>query len=79
MADALSAAADARAEMASLRIECLGCGERRTLHPDSHHRLEEGECPRCRYVGWAATAEIDETLRRRVRTRPPQRRRLYAA
>jgi Zn ribbon nucleic-acid-binding protein len=65
--------------MASLRIECLGCGERRTLHPDSHHRLEEGECPRCGYVGWAASAEIDETLRRRVRTRPLERRRLHAA
>jgi len=65
--------------MASLRIECLNCGDVRVLHPVSHHRLEEGECPRCKYVGWAASAEIDETLRRRVRTRPLERRRLHAA
>jgi Zn ribbon nucleic-acid-binding protein len=77
--DAQAGAADSRGEMASLRIECLGCGERRVLHPDSHHRLEEGECPRCGYVGWAASAEIDETLRRRVRNRPLVRRRLHPA
>jgi DNA-directed RNA polymerase subunit RPC12/RpoP len=71
--------ADSNYEMASLRIECLRCGKRRVLHPESHHRLEEGECPRCRYVGWAATAEIDETVRRRVRTRSPERRRLHVA
>ncbi len=72
-------AAPIHVAMASLRIECLGCGERRVLHPGSHRRLQEGECPRCGYVGWAASAEIDETLRRRVRTRPLERRRLYAA
>jgi predicted RNA-binding Zn-ribbon protein involved in translation (DUF1610 family) len=72
-------AAPIHVAMASLGIECLGCGERRVLHPDSHRRLQEGECPRCGYVGWAASAEIDETLRRRVRTRPLERRRLYAA
>ncbi|HXZ57407.1 MAG TPA: hypothetical protein VEG40_07485 [Gaiellaceae bacterium] len=49
------------------------------LRPESHQRLEEGECPRCGYVGWAASAEIDETLRRRVRTRPLERRRLHPA
>ncbi len=72
-------AAPIHVAMASFRIECLGCGERRVLHPDSHRRLQEGECPRCGYVGWAASAEIDETLRRRVRTRPLERRRLHAA
>ncbi len=65
--------------MASLRIECLSCGNVRVLHPVSHQRLEEGECSRCGYVGWAASAEIDETLRCRVRMRPVERRRLYAA
>jgi len=65
--------------MASLRIECLGCGGERVLQPLSHQRLDGGECPRCTYVGWAPSAELDETFRRRVRTRPPERRRLYAA
>jgi hypothetical protein len=65
--------------MGLLRVECLGCGEERVLHPPSDHRLDGGECPRCQYVGWAPSAELDETLRRRVRTRPVERRRLYAA
>jgi ribosomal protein S27AE len=65
--------------MASLRIECLRCGEVRVLHPASHQRLDGGECPRCRYVGWAPSAELDETIRRRLRTRPLERRRLSVA
>ncbi|MGB2875662.1 MAG: hypothetical protein WBB76_09355 [Gaiellaceae bacterium] len=65
--------------MASLRIECLCCGDVRVLHPISHHRLDGGECPRCGYVGWAASAELDEALRRRLRLRPVERRRLRAA
>ena len=58
-------AADLDGEMASLRIECLRCGDVRVLHPDSHHRLDGGECMRCSYVGWAASYELDETARRR--------------
>jgi hypothetical protein len=65
--------------MASLRIECLRCGEIRVLHPGSHHRLDGGECSRCSYVGWAASAELDEVLRGRLRARPLERRRLYVA
>jgi uncharacterized Zn finger protein len=56
--------------MASLRIECLGCGDVRVLHPVSHHRLDGGECPRCGYVGWAASSTVDERLRRVLRERP---------
>jgi hypothetical protein len=65
--------------MASLRIECLRCGEVRVLHPVSHHRLDGGECTRCAYVGWAASYELDERVRYRLRKRPLERRRLYAA
>ena len=65
--------------MASLRIECLRCGDVRVLHPDSHQRLDGGECARCSSVGWAASYELDETLRHRLRKRPLERRRLYAA
>jgi ribosomal protein S27AE len=65
--------------MASLRVECLRCGDARVLHPVSHHRLDGGECGRCSYVGWAASYELDETLRHRLRKRPLERRRLYVA
>jgi DNA-directed RNA polymerase subunit RPC12/RpoP len=62
--------------MAPLRVECLRCGDVRDLHPVSHHRLDGGECPRCRYVGWAASAELDEWSRRLLRERPPAVRRV---
>jgi hypothetical protein len=65
--------------MPSLRIECLRCGDVRVLRQDSHHRLDGGECTRCAYVGWAASAELDEVSRRRLRNRPLERRRLYLA
>jgi len=41
-------------------VECLNCGKRR--HQPEH------ECPRCSYVGWAFVDEIDEALRRQLRT-----------
>ena len=65
--------------MASLRVECLRCGEVRVLQPVSEHRLDGGECERCGYVGWAASAELDEVVRGRLRTRPLERRRLRVA
>jgi uncharacterized OB-fold protein len=48
-------------------VECLNCGKRR--HEPEH------ECPRCSYVGWAFVEEIDEGLRRRLRTRVVSERR----
>ena len=65
--------------MASLRIECLGCGDGRLAWPKSQRHLDGGACLRCGYVGWAYSAEIDEGLRRVLRERPPERRRLRAA
>ncbi len=59
--------------------ECLGCGQTRTVLAGLHRRADAGECPRCRYVGWAASADVDETLRRRLRSRPLERRRLRPA
>jgi hypothetical protein len=56
--------------MESLTIECLRCGERRA-------GLEhEPECRRCGYLGWARVHELDEQIRRRLRERPPESRRL---
>lgn len=56
--------------MESLKIECLRCGERRA---DLEH---EPECPRCGYLGWAKAMELDESVRKRLRERPPESRRL---
>jgi hypothetical protein len=39
-------------------------------------RLEPGECTRCGYVGWARRGELTETLRRALRERTTERRRL---
>jgi hypothetical protein len=57
-----------------LTVECLRCGDTREV--DGRHT---GECERCEYVGWALVAELTEALRRVLRERPPERRRLYAA
>ena len=57
-----------------LTVECLRCGETRNVHA-----RDTGECGRCEYVGWALVAELTEKLRRLLRERPPERRRLYAA
>jgi hypothetical protein len=63
----------------SLKVECLRCGDLRVLHPVSHERLDTGQCERCGYVGWAASAELDERLRYRLRRRPIERRWLRPA
>jgi transposase len=55
-------------------VECLRCGETREISG-----RDTGECPRCEYVGWALVADLTEKLRRVLRERPPERRRLYAA
>jgi len=41
--------------------------------------VDAGECGRCDYVGWASVADLTEKIRRVLRDRPPERRRLYAA
>ena len=37
---------------------------------------DAGECPRCGYLGWAPSASLDEPVRRILRERPPEQRRL---
>jgi hypothetical protein len=34
------------------------------------------ECTRCGYLGWAATAELSDSMRRQLRALPVERRRL---
>jgi hypothetical protein len=65
--------------MASLRVECLRCGEARLLEQSPSQRLDAGECLRCQYVGWAPSAELTETIRESLRIRPLERRRLRPA
>jgi ribosomal protein S27AE len=70
--------ADLDLMVARLRqVECLNCGHRRAAHTD-RLRPEREECPRCRYVGWAASAELSERTRRLLRERPVERRKLRA-
>jgi hypothetical protein len=65
--------------METLTIECLRCGATRQVPAREHAHLDAGECERCEYVGWALVADLTEKLRRVLRERPPERRRLYAA
>jgi hypothetical protein len=53
-------------------VECLNCGKTRRVVDLS------GECARCGYVGWADAESLTETLRRALRERPVERRRLHA-
>jgi uncharacterized Zn finger protein len=62
--------------MERIRVECLGCGERRVAKLGEHHHVGTGECPRCGYVGWASTTDLNEYARRALRDRPLERRRL---
>jgi hypothetical protein len=63
--------------MEKLRVECLSCGAARIAQPRAP-RNDAGECPRCGYVGWAASSDLNEPLRRALRERPLEKRRLYA-
>jgi hypothetical protein len=59
------------------QVECLNCGYRRAARADGPHGAHD-ECPRCRYVGWASSAELSERTRRLLRELPVGRRRLRA-
>jgi hypothetical protein len=43
------------------QMACLACGETRVV---SGH--ETGECPRCHYVGWAYTDDLDGSTVRMI-------------
>jgi hypothetical protein len=65
--------------MASLRVECLRCGDVRVVYPSSRRNLDAGECPHCGYVGWAVSNDVGEPMRKLLRQRPLERRRLHPA
>ena len=56
--------------MASLAVECLGCGTARLSRRDAHERLDPPECPRCGYLGWAPTRELTEADRDELARHP---------
>ncbi len=56
-------------------VECLNCGKSRCIVDGA----SMGECSRCGYVGWAESESLTETLRRLLRDRPVERRRLHVA
>ena len=59
------------------QVECLNCGHRRAVREDKI-RSALDECPKCRYVGWASSAELSERTRRLLRERPVARHRQRA-
>jgi hypothetical protein len=65
--------------MQKLTVECLRCGDTREVEASDDVHLDAGHCERCEYVGWALVGDLTEKLRRVLRERPPERRRLYAA
>ena len=50
-------------------VECLRCGHTRGFVPGLRSQ-EAGECPQCRYVGWAFSDELTEPARRVLRDLP---------
>jgi hypothetical protein len=62
----------------SLVVECLSCGELRHVLPIPWRRMDPDECHRCGYLGWARSVELNELMRRALRDRPLERRRIYA-
>ena len=65
--------------MAMLLVECLRCGDVRQVSSRQGANVDAGACRRCDYVGWASVTDLTDKLRRLLRERPPERRRLYAA
>ncbi len=46
------------------RIVCLACGAPRAVV--SPQQGDAGECPRCRYLGWAYADDLDRSTRRLI-------------
>lgn len=55
-------------------VECLQCGQSRALARGRHRDEEASDCPRCGYVGWAYSADLNERMRKLFRDLPLERR-----
>ncbi|MHB8642452.1 MAG: hypothetical protein ACYDA3_06170 [Gaiellaceae bacterium] len=60
-------------------VECLNCGATRRISAAPSRPSAPTDCPRCGYVGWAEAASLTETLRRALRERPVESRRVHIA
>jgi hypothetical protein len=60
-------------------VECLNCGAERRISPDPSRPTQANACARCGYVGWAETETLTETLRRMLRDRTVEQRRISLA
>jgi Zn ribbon nucleic-acid-binding protein len=60
----------------TFRVECLSCAARRVIVGEDDHHVDAGECHRCGYVGWARSDDLSAAVRRQLRDRPVERRRL---
>jgi uncharacterized paraquat-inducible protein A len=47
-----------------IQIECLACGATRRVTGISH--ADTAECPRCHYLGWTYSDELDASTRRLI-------------
>jgi hypothetical protein len=63
-----------RRQMEPLSVECLRCGMPWAVQIDGGDHLHPDECPRCGYLGWAHSNDLTESVRRRIREQPPERR-----
>jgi len=59
-----------------MQVECLSCGQTREIAPREGHAADSSDCRRCGYLGWAPTGELTEPVRRALRERPLDRRRV---
>jgi Zn ribbon nucleic-acid-binding protein len=48
-------------------VECLRCGESHRLHGGGLRYVQQGECPRCGYLGWAVPGEVTDVARLELR------------
>ena len=62
--------------MPVIEVECLKCGLPRVVRESVLGAHGAGHCPRCGYVGWAPSAELDEDERRALRDVPVELRRV---
>ena len=46
------------------QIECLACGATRIVF--GMGRTDTGECPRCHYLGWGFSDDLDGSTRRQI-------------
>ena len=51
-------------QQSPIRIECLACGAARVV--TERGTEGRGECPRCHYLGWEYSDELDSTTRRQI-------------